>query len=103
MGPSFPTQLKLRYKTLFVLRKILSVDAVWGNYQCSEICAKQINILCEQNIEFFNLEPGGAYSKHWALNVVCKSNRILRRNFYRCTVHSGICRVHSPTNALLLI
>ena len=24
-------------------------------------------------------------------------------NFYRCTVHSDICRVHSPTNALLLI
>ena len=23
--------------------------------------------------------------------------------FYRCTVHSDICRVHSPTNALLLI
>jgi hypothetical protein len=24
-------------------------------------------------------------------------------NFYHCTVHSDICRVHSPTNALLLI
>ena len=24
-------------------------------------------------------------------------------NFYCCTVHSDICKVHSPTNALLLI
>jgi len=24
-------------------------------------------------------------------------------NFYRCAVHSDICRVHSPTKALLLI
>jgi len=23
--------------------------------------------------------------------------------FYRCTVHSDICSVHSPTNALLLV
>lgn len=37
--------------------------------------------MCEQNLEFFNVEPGGTYSKHWALNVVCESNGILRRKF----------------------
>ena len=34
---------------------------------CSEIHAKHINTLCEQNVEFVNVNPGGAYSNHWDL------------------------------------
>ena len=34
---------------------------------CSEIHIKHINTLCEQNVEFANVKPGGTYSDHWAL------------------------------------
>lgn len=90
VGPSFPTQFFKQRYVQDIGRTALdtvvgcssqSVDAVWGNYQCSVICAKQINTLCEQNLEFFNVKPDGTCSKHWALNVVCKSNGILHRKF----------------------
>jgi hypothetical protein len=35
---------------------------------CSEIHTKHINTLCGQNVEFVNVEPGGTYSDHWAVN-----------------------------------
>ena len=70
MGRSFPTQFKLGYlqdvvrtaRDTVVGCNNQSVVAVWGNYRCSETCARQINTLCEQNLEFFNVEPGGTVS-----------------------------------------
>ena len=35
---------------------------------CYEICRKHINILCGQNVEFFNVKPDGTYSEHLASN-----------------------------------
>jgi len=34
---------------------------------CSQIDTKHVNTLCEQNVEFVNVKPGGTYSDHWAL------------------------------------
>ena len=30
----------------------------------SNVHSKHINALCRQNVEFFNIEPGGAQSNH---------------------------------------
>jgi hypothetical protein len=35
---------------------------------CTEIHTKHVSALCGQNVEFFNLKPGGALSGHWALS-----------------------------------
>jgi len=35
---------------------------------CSHIHTEHINTLREQNVEFFNVNPGGTYSDHWAFN-----------------------------------
>jgi len=35
---------------------------------CSDIQARHINTLCEQNVEFVNIELGGTYSVHWVAN-----------------------------------
>ena len=45
---------------LMLYREIIAV--------CSEIRTKHINTLCGQNVELLNVEPGGTYSDHWALN-----------------------------------
>jgi hypothetical protein len=34
---------------------------------CSQIHTKHINTLCEQNVEFVSVIPGGTYCNHWAL------------------------------------
>ena len=34
---------------------------------CSQIHTK--HVLCGQNVEYFNLKPGGTYSNYWALVV----------------------------------
>ena len=34
---------------------------------CSQIHTKHINKLCGQNVEFFNVEPGGTYSDYWTV------------------------------------
>jgi len=34
---------------------------------CSQIHTKHINTLCGQNVELFNVKPGGTQSNHWAL------------------------------------
>jgi len=49
------------YKTsqLMLYRDIIAV--------CSQIHAKNTHTLCEQNVEFVNLKPGGTYSNHQAL------------------------------------
>jgi hypothetical protein len=47
---------------------------------CSEIHTKHINTLCEQNVEFVNIKPGGTYSDHW----------VLKGQFNCCTVFSGL-------------
>jgi hypothetical protein len=31
---------------------------------CSVIHTKHVNTLCGQNVEFFNVKPGGTYSNH---------------------------------------
>jgi hypothetical protein len=31
---------------------------------CSQIYTKHINILCGENVDFFNVKPGGTYSNH---------------------------------------
>jgi len=36
---------------------------------CSQIHTKHINTLCGQNVEFSNVEIGGAYSNHWAFKT----------------------------------
>jgi len=33
----------------------------------SESHTKHMNVLCGQNVEFVNVDPGGTYSDHWAL------------------------------------
>jgi len=33
---------------------------------CSEIHTKHIITLCGQNVELFNVTPGGTRSNHWA-------------------------------------
>jgi hypothetical protein len=33
----------------------------------SKIHTKHINILAGQNVELWNIKPGGSYSNHWAL------------------------------------
>ena len=38
---------------------------------CSQIHTKHINILCGQNVEFFNIKPGGTYSITIGLLEVC--------------------------------
>jgi len=34
---------------------------------CSQKHTKHINTLCGPKVEFVNVEPGGTYSDHWAL------------------------------------
>ena len=34
---------------------------------CSEIHTEHIKTLCEQNVEFVVVKPGGTYSNHWAV------------------------------------
>jgi hypothetical protein len=41
--------------------------AVQVNAVCFEICKNYTNTLCEQNVEFRNVKPGGTYSNHRAL------------------------------------
>jgi hypothetical protein len=36
---------------------------------CSEIHTKHINTLCEQNVEFVNVKPGGTYSDHYGFKI----------------------------------
>jgi len=36
---------------------------------CSQIHTKQINILCEHNVELLNVKPGSTYSNHWASEI----------------------------------
>jgi hypothetical protein len=43
---------------------------------CSEIHIKHVNTLCGQNVEFFNVKPGGTYSNHWALKGKSKITAI---------------------------
>jgi hypothetical protein len=45
---------------------------------CSEIRTKHINTLCGQNVEFFNVKPGGTYSNHWALKEQRISKYIMK-------------------------
>ena len=33
---------------------------------CSEILTQHINTLCEQNLEYINVQPGGTNSNHYA-------------------------------------
>ena len=35
---------------------------------CSQIHTKHIVTVCEQNVEFVNVKPGGTYIDHWDLN-----------------------------------
>jgi hypothetical protein len=44
---------------LMLCREIIAV--------CSEIHTKHINTLCGQNVQLFNVKPGGTYSDDWAL------------------------------------
>jgi len=44
---------------LMLYREIIAV--------CSEIHTKHTNTVCGQNVEFFNVKPGGTYSDHCAL------------------------------------
>jgi hypothetical protein len=31
------------------------------------VCTKDLNTLCGQNVEIFNVKPGGTHSDHWAV------------------------------------
>ena len=46
---------------LMLYREIIAV--------CSEIHTKHTNTLCEQNVQFLNIRPGGAEIIHWAWRV----------------------------------
>jgi hypothetical protein len=49
----------IKTSQLMLCREIIAV--------CSEIQQKQINTLCEQNVELLNVNPGDSCSDHWAL------------------------------------
>jgi len=36
---------------------------------CSEIHREHTDTLCEQNVGFVSVKPGGTYSNHWAVKV----------------------------------
>jgi len=36
---------------------------------CSQFHTKPINTLCEQNVEFVNVQPGGTYCNQWVLKI----------------------------------
>jgi hypothetical protein len=55
---------------------------------CSEIHTKHINTLCEQNVEFVNVKPGGAYSNHCALKVIISWKRGTR--WHNCLRHCAM-------------
>jgi hypothetical protein len=40
-------------------REIISV--------CNDSHIKHIDTICEQNVQFFNVKPGGIYCNYWAL------------------------------------
>jgi hypothetical protein len=44
-----------------------------------------------------------AYCEVFLRKVYVMTITALKFYFYRCTVHSDICKVHPPTNSLLLI
>jgi hypothetical protein len=51
---------------------------------CSEIHTKHINTLCGQNVEFFDVEPGGTYSNHRAVNDrECRLTLTVQTKYYR--------------------
>jgi len=43
---------------------------------CSQIHTKYINMLCGQNVENFNVQPGGKYTNGWTSKGQC-------RNFFK--------------------
>jgi hypothetical protein len=49
----------IKTSELVLYREIIAV--------CSEIHTKHTNILCRQNVEFVNVNLGGTYSDHRAL------------------------------------
>ena len=53
---------------------------------CSQIHTKHINTLCGQNVELLNIQPGGTYCDHWALegfkNTEYSYNRIAILDLY---------------------
>jgi hypothetical protein len=38
-----------------------SVNATEGINRCSENQTEHVNVLCRQNVEIFNIEPGGMF------------------------------------------
>ena len=34
------------------------------------VCTKDLNTLCGQKVEIFNVKPGGTYSDHWAVKCL---------------------------------
>jgi len=51
---------------------------------CSQIHTKHINTLCEQNVGFFDVEPGGTYSDHRAVNDrECRLTLTIQTRYYR--------------------
>jgi len=90
VGRNFPTQFKLRYLQDIVCTaphtvvgcNNQSVDAVWGNFR--DLC-KIDKYTVWAELRIFYVEPGGTCSKHWALSVVCKSNRTLCRKLHCCS------------------
>ena len=52
----------MKTSQLMLYREIIAV--------CSEIHTKHINTLCGQNVELFNVKPGGTYSDHCASSGV---------------------------------
>ena len=66
----------VNYKTsqLMLCREIIGV--------CSE--TKHINTLCGQNVGFFDVEPGGTYSDHRAVNDRgCRLTLTVQTRYYK--------------------
>jgi len=70
---------------------------------CSQIDTKHINTLCGQNVEFFNVKPGGTYSDQWALkgsstgNYALPSLTLKERHFTHSSCVSRDCHIkHHP-------
>jgi len=55
---------------------------------CSHIHTEHINTLSGQNVEFFNIKPGGTHRNHWTLRD--------SESYHVCRRRSGACRGPPP-------
>jgi hypothetical protein len=68
---------------------------------CSEIHTKHINTLCGQNVEFFNVKPGGTYSNllkvKWETLLTSEQlQKLYRKHIYTLVVQNAALFIIKP-------